>query len=127
MDEEIKPEDIVSKLGNSGIDISESTFDWFTKLQKEKEEAETIEEKENEDILKMRKLWSPVVLCLIVAIVIFDMVLVILYGLKVLDFQDPNVVVAVIVDNFLKIFGLGYLITRAIFQKIYHYREVKPY
>ncbi|HEV7702164.1 MAG TPA: hypothetical protein VGO63_01825 [Candidatus Paceibacterota bacterium] len=121
MDEvEIKPEDIVSKLSNSGSDVDESTFYWFDKLQQEKKETETTEKKENEGILGMRKVWSRTVLCLIVAIVIFDMVLVILYGLGKLDFQDSNVVIVIITDNFLKIFGLGYLITREIFKKIYH-------
>jgi hypothetical protein len=78
-----------------------------------------LEERENNGILTMRESWSFWVLLFIGVIIVFDMVLVFAYGMKWLDFKDPNVVIVVITDNFLKIFGLGYLITREVFKKIF--------
>ena len=96
------------------------TDDWYSILKGVGEKAETMEDKENRGILDMRKRWSTWVLIFIGVIVIFDVVLVFMYGTKRWDFNDPAVVIVVITDNFLKIFGLGFLITREIFKKIYH-------
>lgn len=74
---------------------------------------------ENGSIINMRQVWGYTVLGLICAIIIFDMSLVILNGLGLLIFEDSRIVLAVIVDSFLKIFGLGLLITKRIFDKIY--------
>ena len=116
---DVKPEDIVSKLGTpSGI--SESQLDWLTELQEESSESEDLEKKENKGILAMRTRWSNWILFLIILIVIFDMLLVILLGAGIWQFTNPSIVIAVITDNFLKIVGLGYLITREVFKKIYH-------
>ncbi len=118
---DIKPEDIVSKLGESGeAQTIESAFDWLEKLKDKGENAETLEDKENKEILAMRTRWSNWVLILIGTIVVFDILLVWFYGSGIWRFENPNVVIAVITDNFLKIVGLGFLITREIFKKIYH-------
>lgn len=120
-DSDVKPEDIVSKLGESGgSETIESALDWLEKLKDKGESAETLEERENKDILAMRTRWANWILILIGVIVIFDVVLVWLYGSGIWNFANPNVVIAVITDNFLKIVGLGFLITREIFKKIYH-------
>jgi len=115
---EVKPEDVVSKIGTSGTEASVD-LSWLRDLQEESTETDDIEEKENKDILKIRHRWADWILFLIVLIVLFDMLLVILIGTKQFDFTDPSIVIAVITDNFLKIVGLGYLITREIFRKIY--------
>jgi hypothetical protein len=117
----VKPEDIVSKLEESGgTETIESALDWLEKLKEKGERAETLEELENKGILKMRTRWSNWVLILIGTIVVFDIILVWFYGSGIWSFENPNVVIAVITDNFLKIVGLGFLITREIFKKIYH-------
>ncbi len=67
----------------------------------------------------MRKTWSRWILGCIVTIVLFDMTLVSLYGWGVWKFDSPAVVIAVVTDNFLKIIGLGLIITRNIFERIY--------
>ena len=67
----------------------------------------------------MRSRWSNSILALIMMIVLFDMLLVWLVGIKVWSFTDTSIVVAVIADNFLKIVGLGYLITTELFKKIF--------
>ncbi len=76
-------------------------------------------EKENRGILDRRERWSNWILIFIGMIVIFDIILVVFYGAGWWNFANPNVVIAVITDNFLKIFGLGFLITRESFKKIY--------
>jgi len=119
-DSDVKPEDIVSKLDKSVTDVEESTLSWLTELQKDSDDEKTLIAKENTGILKMRERWSNWVLILIGTIVTFDIILVAFYGSGVWSFENPNVVIAVITDNFLKIVGLGFLITREIFKKIYH-------
>ncbi len=115
---DVKPADILSKLDTTA-DASESNLsDWFGEL--EKGSSKTLEKEENEGILGMRTRWSNWVLFLIVLIVLFDMVLVILLGSGIWQFTNPSIIITVITDNFLKIVGLGFLITREIFKKIYH-------
>lgn len=114
----IKPEDIVSKI-NIPPGSPTSDFNWLTELQKGSDTEALLVAKENNGIFAMRNRWSGVVLMLIVAIVMFDMLLVTFYGLGIWSFTNPTVVIVVITDNFLKIFGLGFLITKEIFKKIY--------
>jgi len=109
-------DDIKSKVGSQG---EESDFGFFQDVNTESNLAKHLEETENEDIIKMRKWWGYSVLLFIAIIVVFDITLVLLYGCKVLSFADSNVVIAVVVDGLLKIVGLGYLITKNIFEKIY--------
>ena len=118
-EDEIKPEDISSKLETSALSKTADDLDWLKLLDEKSDKTKSLESEENQGILGMRRKWSNWVLGLIVTIVLFDMVLVILYGRGVLKFDNPSVVIAVITDNFLKIVGLGFLITREIFKKIY--------
>lgn len=104
--------DIVAKVGDEAKKPS-----FLSGLEKRSDD--TLKTEENDGILVRRKQWSFWVLLFIGAIIFFDMMLVVLYGMNLLTFKDPNVVIAVITDNFLKIFGLGYLITRETFKKIY--------
>ena len=90
---------------------------------KQKKENFEQKQKENGEILTMRKQWSWWVLIFIGAIIVFDMGLVIAYGLDVLKFKNPQVVMVVVTENFLKIIGLGLIITRELFKKIYIYEE----
>lgn len=76
-------------------------------------------EKEENDILEMRRKWSGAILALIVLIVFFDIMLVWFIGSGVWVFNNTSIVIAVITENFLKIFGLAYFITLEIFKKIY--------
>ena len=111
---EVNPEDIVS----GGLEESTGSFESsYTILQEESKLS--LEDRENQDIILMRKWWGYSVLFFIAAIVVFDMVLVLLYGFEKLTFKDPNVVMAVVADGLLKIVGLGYLITENIFKKIF--------
>jgi len=117
---EPKPEDIVAKLDSSVADTEENAIEnWYSILQKGSKETESIEEKENKSIIEMRDRWSNWILFLIVLIVVFDMLLVMLVGNGTFSFTNTSIVIAVITDNFLKIVGLGYLITTEIFKKIY--------
>lgn len=117
---EVKPEDIVSELKKENkISGKDSDFGFYRILQTNKQKTETLEEKENSNIITMRKWWGYSVLGFIAVIIIFDIVLILLYGSEVLSFEDSNIVIAVVVDSFLKIVGLGYLITRNTFEKIY--------
>jgi hypothetical protein len=78
-----------------------------------------MEELENNEILARRRRWADWILFFIGLIVFFDIILVIFYGAGWWSFTDSKVVIAVVTDNFLKIFGLGYLITQETFRKIY--------
>ncbi len=118
-DTDTTPEEIVPKLGITS-DIAESELAWLANLQKESSKTLTLEEQENEGILGIRNWWAYCVLFLIVLIVVFDMLLVWFLGSGIWQFTNPSIVIAVITDNFLKIVGLGFLITREIFKKIYH-------
>lgn len=119
--EEVKPQDIISELDadSSEVDAS-STNDWYQLLERVSAKTESMEDSENRGILTMRRWWAYSVLGLITLIVLFDMVLIWMYGTEQWNFEDPVVVIVVITDNFLKIFGLGFLITREIFRKIFH-------
>ena len=113
-----KPEDVVSKLGTSA-NVGESKLDWFKGLEYKSSSKQTQAYRENEGIMTMRKWWGYSVLSFIAVIVVFEIVLVILYGLKILSFDDSNVVIAVVIDGLLKIVGLGYLITQKIFERLF--------
>lgn len=109
-------ESIIAELGS----VPKSDLDFYKSAQKISRKTETLEEKENQGIIDMRKQWSCWILFFIGLIVVFDMFLVILYGFGIWSFKDSNVVIIVITENFLKIIGLGVLITNSIFKKIYH-------
>ena len=119
---DIETEDIFSKIEeDSGSEnLVEKETNWYSKLQKTSQRTRTMEEEENSGILGMRNKWSNWVLFFIGAIIFFDMFLIYKYGTNQWKFTDPTVVIVVITDNFLKIFGLGILITREIFKKIYN-------
>ncbi len=118
--DDVKPEDIISELDREdGVEVV-NTRDWYRSLEEVREKTESMEDRENRGILTMRKWWAYCVLALITLIVLFDIVLVWKYGNGRWSFENPIVVIVVITDNFLKIFGLGFLITREIFRKIFH-------
>lgn len=119
---DVKPADVISKLDaeNAGDDsVVSSTTEWYQVLKEGSAKEESMVEKENRGILDRRERWSNWILIFIGMIVIFDIILVVFYGAGWWNFANPNVVIAVITDNFLKIFGLGFLITRESFKKIY--------
>lgn len=91
---------------------------FYDVLESESKDRMKIILQEGADTLIMRKTWSKWILGLIVGIVFFDMILVIFYGLGILKFPNTTLVIAVITDNFLKIIGLGLLITSSIFERI---------
>jgi len=115
----ISSEEIFSKIRSDAGVIKDSDLEWFKSLNKKSAYRINLEDKENDGIIRMRNLWAKWILILIGIIIIFDIILVCLYGLGIWDFKDSNVVIVVITDNFLKIFGLGFLITRETFKKIY--------
>ncbi|MBM3271874.1 hypothetical protein FJY94_01140 [Candidatus Kaiserbacteria bacterium] len=118
--QDIKPSDVLSAFQDVDKGTSEDGFeDTYGELQEESTKTRITADDENADILRIRKIWAYVVLILIVTIVIFDMFLVWQYGTEQWSFSDPTVVIVVITDNFLKIFGLGFLITRETFTKIF--------
>ena len=88
----------------------------------EKDSAAAIKSLSDEEaagIIGMRKEWSTCILACICGIVVFDMLLVTFYGLGVWSFANEKIVSIVIIDNFLKIFGLGFLITKSVFEKLF--------
>jgi len=111
-------DELISKLGQSESREKNSS-DWFPRLERKSEKTRKMEDEENDGILKRRNRWSNWVLFFIGVIIVFDIILVVLYGRNILNFADPTVVIVIITDNFLKIFGLGFLITRETFKKIY--------
>jgi len=113
-------EEIISKLRSKSLNgESHKVESIVPSLQGQSEEAESIEDRENAAIIKMRSRWANTILFLIFIIVVFDMCLVWALGIDKLSFSDTSIVVAVIADNFLKIMGLGYLITTELFKKIF--------
>ncbi len=118
--QEVKPADIISELkAEGGTAPPVGADDWYEELEDLSTQTRTMEDEENEGILTMRKWWAYVVLGLITLIVLFDFLLVYKFGTRQWQFDNPTVVVVVITDNFLKIFGLGFLITKEIFRKIF--------
>lgn len=100
------------------IPVTEATY-LVPRLNRQRQTTETLVERENREIIEMRGLWSRWILRFIGLIIIFDIVLVACYGLRYWSFSDSKVVIAVITENFLKIFGLGFLITHRLFNKIF--------
>lgn len=119
--EEEVPQNIVEALGRavaaSGKKVKAQEF--VNELKEKSKQEESTAEKENREIIEMRKIWSHWVLFFIGVILLFDIVTVTLYGLGIWKFQDPNVVIVIVTDNLLKIIGLGIIITHNIFKKIY--------
>ena len=99
---------------------TEKTPTFVARLNKQRETVETLEKRENREIIEMRRLWSHWILFFIGLIIVFDIVLVSFYGLGIWTFSNTNIVIAVITENFLKIVGLGFLITQKLFDKIFH-------
>ena len=117
---EIKPEEIVSKLQQShSREIEISDLAWLKQLAQNSNKVQTLEDQENSSIIKMRERWGNSILALIGLIIGFDIVLVWMYGVGAWAFTDSKVVIVVITENFLKIFGLGFLITKETFDKIF--------
>lgn len=111
---ELKLKEIIKTLGTKG-----ERTNFFRAVEKQGKDTENLADQENKAIIKMRNLWSKWVLIFIGVIVTFDIILVSLYGFGVWSFKDSNVVIVVITENFLKIVGLGLLITHSIFKKIF--------
>ena len=109
-------ERIISEIETStaGTDLG-----FLNTLRKKSEETQSTEARENTEILDMRKQWARWVLIFIGIIIIFDIILVTFYGLGTWEFKNPNVVIAIITENFLKIMSLGILITTNLFVKIF--------
>jgi hypothetical protein len=108
-------DEIVSKMG-AGTDIDTESYRW---LAKQSRETETLADKENSEIIAMRKKWANWILWFIGTIIVFDIVLVSLYGFGIWDFKDTRVVIAIVTENFLKIISLGVLVTIHTFKKIF--------
>ena len=95
------------------------TPDFYKQVELKSKKARNLVDEENRGIIKMRNLWSTWVLIFIGVIIIFDIILIFFYGIGAWDFKDSRVVMVVITENFLKIVGLGVLITHNIFKKIF--------
>lgn len=106
---------LIEALGSS--ETEEPNF--FQYLESKSEKAESLADRENRGIIEMRQIWSTWVLIFIGVIIIFDIILVTFYGLGIWSFDDTKVVMVVMTENFLKIIGLGTLITLSIFKKIF--------
>jgi len=119
-DEGVTSEDIASSFPTLvWKDDDENDSKWFDAIEKDSESSQILKNKENQDIMNMRRIWSYAVLGLIVVIVFFDCYMVSKIGSHEWSFDSPIIVITVISDNFLKIVGLGLLITREIFKKIF--------
>jgi len=115
-DQELEINKIIEALGTPP---EAEPSDFIKEVEAGSRKAETLAEQENTRIIAMRDRWSNWVLFFIGVIVVFDIILVSLYGFGIWDFKDSRVVMVVITENFLKIIGLGMLITHSIFKKIY--------
>lgn len=114
--------DVVSEVETTSV-LENKEPDFYQHLKRGSATAESLADLENKGIIEMRKKWSGSILFLIQAIVCFDIFLVAMYGWGGWKFDDPAVVIVVITDNFLKIIGLGLLITKSIFTKIFRHPE----
>jgi hypothetical protein len=112
-------EKVISAVGKEPASAVKSGAGFFRDLVKQSQAAENLADKENREILGMRQLWSRWILIFIGVIVMFDVILVYFYGTGAWDFKDSKVVMVVITENFLKIIGLGILITQSLFKKIF--------
>src|SRR3989344_6500636 len=117
MPEEPTLPEVISEVGE-GIPKKEKPV-FFEILKTESEKEETLAEREKRRIIEMRDDWSPRILLLIELIVVFDFMVVLFYGWGWLKFNDTRVVMMVVTENFLKVIGLGFLITQSIFTRIY--------
>mgnify|MGYP003395466313 CR=1 FL=1 len=118
---EPKLEDVVSEVEGSNIPVPNKEPDFYEELEQEGGVTESLIDTENREIIRMRRQWSSAILFLIYLIVVLGFVLVAMYGWGGWKFDNPYVVVVVITDNFLKIIGLGFLITKSVFTKIFPY------
>ena len=113
---EIDAGDIIPKLSNSN---QEDFYSTLKILRSKSQKNIELENFENESTIRMRILWGYTILGSIVAIALFDMIMIWMYGKGTWKFSDSDVVIAIVADGLLKVVGLGYLITQNIFRKIY--------
>ncbi len=112
--------EIISKLGDeTNVPSEPESNNFYSQLTREREQTESLADKENREIIEMRKKWANWILIFIGVIIIFDIILVTFYGLGVWDFKDTGVVIAIVTENFLKIISLGVLVTINTFKKIF--------
>ncbi|MBX4206465.1 hypothetical protein KW784_01635 [Candidatus Parcubacteria bacterium] len=117
---EVGSGEILSKLpSGSATAPTKSDVEWFKKLTEGSRKTLNLEDRENASIIAMRERWGNYILAFIGFIIGFDVVLVWMYGVGAWNFTDPKVVIAVITENFLKILGLGLVITTQTFEKIF--------
>lgn len=65
----------------------------------------------------MRKHWSWGLLACIILVVVYDIALATLLGLKVFSFDNQNFVLAFILEGLAKIGGLAYIVIKFLFDK----------
>ena len=113
---ELLPGELEEQLKSDEI---KNYSEFLSILNKQSDNTERLEDKENQDLLDLRRKWGNWVLIFIGLIIGFDIVLVFLYGMGVWNFQEPKVVMVIVTENFLKVIGLGLLITQSVFERIF--------
>lgn len=87
-------------------------------LKNQEAEAKAIELKGREDFFKLRKKWSCAIIVWISTLIVVNAVIIFGVGLELVDFRDYySLVFAVVVENFLQIVGMGYIIVQFLYPK----------
>lgn len=76
-----------------------------------------IKAEERRDILRMRRSWSMWILVSILAIVAFDIFVVLALGFGWIQFQQDYILPTFIAESLLKIFGLALIVVKFLFNK----------
>lgn len=84
-----------------------------------------IDARAREDIIKMRKCWSYVVLSCIGLIVVLDFLIVFLLGFKVISFKEGYLIPIFITDSILEVFGLAYVVVKFLFNIDFFKKNIK--
>lgn len=85
---------------------------------KEQSEKEKIELDDYKRILTLRDKWSTVIIRWISGLLLFHVLIVFGMGFKFVDFKDNQyIIIGVILENFLQIVGMGYIVIKFLYPK----------
>jgi hypothetical protein len=73
--------------------------------------------REKDEIIDMRTRWSYWLLYIVIAITVFDAIVVFLVGLNILSFQEGYILPIFIGEGFLKVIGLALIVVKFLFNE----------
>ena len=105
----------VEENPSSAVDQSSIKTDEVKYVLEKEERDAALDAQAKADILNMRKTWSFWLLISIIGIVVFDMVVVVLVGAKILEFAGDYFLPVFIGESLLQMFALAIIIVKALF------------